>query len=151
MERIDITQKLKEFHQHLLHNPRTILSARFGDGKTYFLNEYFAKHQIWKDFTPIDNRVGSEEDTYFVVLHPVNYVVAKNEDVFEYIKRDILVQLYQERKVGNIDYMALLKSIGETLKEKALPVFGEMAAILPCGNIAKAFIECGAEVKKKYD
>lgn len=151
MEKIDITQKLADFQEHLEHNPRTIFSARFGDGKTYFLREYFAKHQIWQDYTPIKDREGSAEDTYFVVLHPVNYSVAKNEDVFEYIKRDILIQLYQEGKIDNIDYKCILKSIGEALKEKALPMLGEMAALVPGGNIAKAFIDCGVEVKQRYN
>lgn len=151
METIDITEKLDEFHEHLKHNPRTILSAKFGDGKTFFLNEYFAKHQIWKDYTPIEERVGSSEDAYFVVLHPVNYSAAKNEDIFEYIKRDILIQLYQEGKIDDIDYKAVFKAIKEELKEKALPMLGELVSLIPGGKIAKSIIDLGVDIKKTYD
>ena len=78
MKTIDITRELARFEEHLELNAQTILSAKFGDGKTYFLNEYIQLH---------------DADTFFVVLHPVNYVVSPNEDIFEYIKRDILCSL----------------------------------------------------------
>lgn len=38
MEIIDITNKLSKFEKHLNLNSQTIVSAKFGDGKTYFLN-----------------------------------------------------------------------------------------------------------------
>ena len=52
MKTIDISHELTRFQQHLENNRQTILSAKFGDGKTYFLNEYIKQH---------------EEDTFFVV------------------------------------------------------------------------------------
>lgn len=149
--KIDISSEIARLEKHLETNRRTILSARFGDGKTYFLREYIAQHQIWKDYTPIDERIGSKEDTYFVVLHPVNYSVARNEDVFEYIKRDILLQMYQEGKLASIDYKAIFGSIGDLLKEKALPMFGDLVSLLPGGNIAKEIIKQGCDIKKRYD
>ena len=63
MQTINIAHELKRFEQHLDQNSQTILSAKFGDGKTYFLNEYIQQH---------------EADTFLVVLHPVNYVVSPN-------------------------------------------------------------------------
>lgn len=35
---IPIEEKIKDFKIHLDSHPRTILSAKFGDGKSYFLN-----------------------------------------------------------------------------------------------------------------
>jgi hypothetical protein len=70
------------------------LSAKFGDGKTYFLNEYIKQH---------------EEDTFFVVLHPVNYVVSPNEDIFEYIKRDILCSLVHRKEFQEINWDQVIK------------------------------------------
>ena len=75
MKIIDISNKLRDFEEHLKLNRQTIVSAKFGDGKTYFLKQYIEQHK---------------EDTFFIVLHPVNYVVSRNEDIFEYIKHDIL-------------------------------------------------------------
>lgn len=39
MNQIDITSELNRFDAHLANNARTILSAQFGDGKTFFINE----------------------------------------------------------------------------------------------------------------
>ena len=149
--KFDISSEISRLEHHLANNRRTILSAQFGDGKTYFLREYIVQHQIWKDYTPIDERIGSKEDTYFVVLHPVNYSVARNEDVFEYIKRDILLQMYQENKLADIDYKTVFSSIGIQFKEKVLPMLGDLVSLLPGGDIAKRIIEQGVEIKKNYD
>ena len=78
MEKIDITPLIIQFDEHLRVNDRTILSARFGDGRSWFLDEFMA----------------SQRDDYeFIVLYPVNYQIAPNEAIMEYIKRDILFQL----------------------------------------------------------
>lgn len=60
MKTIDISHELTRFQEHLENNRQTILFAKFGDGKMYFLNEYIKLH---------------EKDTFFVVLHTVNYVL----------------------------------------------------------------------------
>ena len=96
MEIIDITNKLSEFEEHLKLNRQTIVSAKFGDGKTYFLKQYIEQHK---------------EDTFFIVLHPVNYVVSRNEDIFEYIKHDILSFLVKEPEYKEIDWQKALKGV----------------------------------------
>lgn len=96
MKTIDISHELERFQQHLNINRQTILSAKFGDGKTYFLNEYIKQH---------------EKDTFFVVLHPVNYVVSPNEDIFEYIKRDILCSLVHRTEFKEINWDQLIKKL----------------------------------------
>lgn len=75
MELIPIDKELSDFKSHLEINERTIFSAKFGDGKTFFLNEF---KKLYKD------------DYYFITLYPINYSIADNQDIFEYIKRDIL-------------------------------------------------------------
>ena len=35
MMTINITHNLNRFHQHLVNNSQTILSAKYGNGKTY--------------------------------------------------------------------------------------------------------------------
>lgn len=75
---IPIDKELQAFDNHLKKNDRVIFSAPFGDGKSYFLN------QFQKDYN---------NDYVFITLYPVNYQVVENYDVFELIKRDILVQL----------------------------------------------------------
>lgn len=78
MNHIDITKELESFKYHLELNKRTILSSQFGNGKTTFLKEFEEKYS---------------NEMYVVTIHPVNYSVAENKDIFEYIKYDILSQI----------------------------------------------------------
>ena len=75
MQEIDVTPLIDQFEEHLKENDRTIFSARFGDGKTWFLNKFMEERN----------------DKYeFIVLYPVNYQIAPNEAIMEYIKRDMV-------------------------------------------------------------
>ena len=76
--KIPIDKQLEEFRNHILANPRTFLSSKFGDGKSYFLDEFKKRNA---------------ERFVFITLYPVNYQVANNEDIFNLIKRDVLFQL----------------------------------------------------------
>ena len=87
MDTIDISQNIQDFKQVFENESRIIFSARFGDGKSYFLNEFMKSYDEKKN------------DYYFITLHPVNYVVEENRDVIEYIKRDILFQLIKDNRI----------------------------------------------------
>ncbi|MCK6143735.1 hypothetical protein [Prevotella intermedia] len=99
MEYIDITEKLEEFHSHLNEKKfnRTIFSAKFGDGKTEFLHQFKEKY--------------NDEYTFYT-LYPVNYQIAPNEQIMEYIKRDLLFQLIKNNTltpIANISKSVLLQ------------------------------------------
>lgn len=87
MDTIDISQNIQDFKQVFENESRIIFSAKFGDGKSYFLNEFMKSYDEKKN------------DYYFITLHPVNYVVEDNRDVIEYIKRDILFQLIKDNRI----------------------------------------------------
>lgn len=138
MKTIDITEEIEKFETHLKNNARTIFSAKFGDGKTYFLNEYRKKH---------------EKDTLFIVLHPINYSVATNEDIFEYVKRDILVELSKEPDFKMVDWDKVAKEffsintfleVGKAAADGLKPGF----VIKPT---AKALFATGSIFKKTKD
>lgn len=133
MTTIDITHELNRFHQHLAYNPQTILSAKFGDGKTYFLNEYIQLH---------------EADTFFVVLHPVNYVVTPNEDIFEYIKRDILCSLVHRFEFQEINWNEALKEILNY--DVVLETVDTIASNIPLGNLATIPFHLFKKVDDKF-
>ncbi|MCZ8373645.1 P-loop NTPase fold protein, partial [Phocaeicola sp. KGMB11183] len=78
---ISIKSESERFQQFLLeeNNNNIIFSGIYGIGKSYFINDFF-NNQHPKEYIPI-------------ILTPVNYSVANNEDIFEYIKADILLQL----------------------------------------------------------
>lgn len=77
---IDEPKELFSKHLDLEHNRRIIFSAPFGTGKTYFLDKFFRERR----------------DEKVIHLFPVNYSVSSNEDVFELIKFDILLQLLED-------------------------------------------------------
>jgi len=69
-----------DFQKHIEidYNKRILFSAKFGAGKSTFINKYF----------------NDKKDEYVVLkLYPVNYSVASNEDVFELIKYDLFSEL----------------------------------------------------------
>ena len=96
MTTIDVQKEISRFERHLENNPRTIFSAKFGDGKTSFLNKYMRQHKM---------------NTLFIVLHPINYSVATNEDIFEYVKRDILVELSKCEEFKVVDWDKVKKTL----------------------------------------
>lgn len=95
MTLIPIDNELKYFKKYLDSNDRCIFSARFGDGKSYFLSRFMKKYQ---------------KQYLFIPIYPVNYQVADNKDIFEYIKRDILIRLLASGEV-DIDDTTISNSI----------------------------------------
>lgn len=87
MEPIDISNNINDFKQVFESENRIIFSAKFGDGKSYFLKKFMESYSK------------EANDYYFITLHPVNYVVEENRDVIEYIKRDILFQLIKDNRI----------------------------------------------------
>ena len=136
LDKIDIYGNLNNFAQYLEKTDRIILSAKFGDGKTYLLNE------LRKD--------EAMQDKYeFFTIYPVNYSVAKNEDVFEYIKRDIIVQLHERKLLENIDLNALFGSIFTLADLTSVVPF--LLSLIPLGELCNEGYNKFLEIKKKYD
>lgn len=136
LDKIDISGNLKKFAQYLEKTDRIILSAKFGDGKTYLLNE------LRKD--------EAMQDKYeFFTIYPVNYSVAKNEDVFEYIKRDIIVQLHERKLLENIDLNALFASV--LTSDDFTSVVSFLLSFVPMGKFYNKVYHKFLEIKNKYD
>lgn len=79
-------QPTRDFHTHLQEdNFRILFSGIYGIGKTTFLKYFFdQKFQS-------ESMEGIKYETIF--LTPVNYSICNNEDIFKYIKADILCDL----------------------------------------------------------
>ena len=82
---ISIEAPKTDFEKFLTEdNKRVFFSGPFGIGKTYFLKEFF---NTWhKD----------EYDVYH--LFPVNYQISSNENIVEFLKYDILVELLKKHR-----------------------------------------------------
>jgi hypothetical protein len=100
IQAIDTTNPEIDFESHVkeYHNSKIVFSAPFGSGKSYFLDYFFEKR--------------NEEFEVFKV-YPVNYSVASNEDIFKFIKTDILFQLLGKDVEFDIDAQSLIESFEE--------------------------------------
>ena len=133
---IDLKEKIKDFAQYLATTDRIILSAKFGDGKTYLLNQLRSNEELSKDYK-------------FFTIYPVNYSVAKNEDIFEYIKRDIIIQLEKDGLLDKIDLEAVFNSLFNFDDIKALVSF--LLSFVPGGSFYDKVFQKFCDKKKEYD
>jgi len=112
--------KIKADFQSFLtpeHNRRVIFSGPFGIGKTYFLNEFF-----------------KEKAEYFpIFLRPINYSLLSNEDIFKFIKYDILAQLIKKEKINIDEDIKASTSAGlkSFLKNNKLLVLKNLLKVIP--------------------
>ena len=144
MDEIDISQKIADFKQVFEIESRMILSAKFGDGKSYFLNKF------------INSFDSKSNDYYFITLHPVNYVVEDNKDIIEYIKRDILFQLIKGDRI--FDYKEEYDKIFDSVcnKESLSKLAGFMSSIIPLpvlGDVVgkiEALLDAAKTIVDKY-
>lgn len=133
----EINLRVEDFKRHLQHADRMIFSAKFGDGKSIFLQKIREDKERFSNYE-------------FITIYPVNYVVAKNEDIFEYIKRDILIQLTKLKLVENIDIKKLLTSFCSLENVKEV-LFFLVSSIPECGPIIKKLLEKAIDISKKYN
>ena len=136
LDSVNISGKLNDFAQYLETTDRIILSAKFGDGKTYLLNELRKDEAMQNKYE-------------FFTIYPVNYSVAKNEDVFEYIKRDIIVQLHERKLLENIDLNALFDSV--LTSDDFTSVVSFLLSFVPMGEFYNKVYHKFLEIKNKYD
>lgn len=88
--KIPVNDAIVDFYRHLNAYPRTILSSKFGDGKSYFLQKVKEDPELRSKYE-------------FLTIYPVNYQVVGNKDIFEILKRDILFQLMLHDMIsGNV-------------------------------------------------
>lgn len=118
---IPIDDAIEAFHHHLDAHDRTILSARFGDGKSFFLSHFMEDEKVAENYT-------------FLTIFPVNYQVTENRDIFDLIKRDILLQMLlkgvieTEIKITNEVALALyLQCQPLSFAESFLPLLSGLA------------------------
>lgn len=143
MEQISNSRKLLDFKQYLDTVPRIILSAKFGDGKTTFLKEVKAlSNQSVKGKVKFD-------DYQFFTIYPVNYVVARNEDIFEYVKRDIFLQLHELELLDKIDLNAVFDTI---LNIKDIQsIFSFLFSFVPGGAFYDKFMDLASRKLDEYN
>lgn len=126
--KLDNSNLFMSFDEHFSDedNTRILFSAPFGAGKSTYLAEYFKKNN----------------DKYFGFnLYPVTYSISHNEDVFELIKFDLLLQLMgnykNEINLINEDFSNILSFQALFLKEiKLTPIL--LSLLEESGKVGKS-------------
>lgn len=141
MDTIDISPNIQDFKQVFENESRIIFSAKFGDGKSYFLKKFMESYPK------------EANDYYFITLHPVNYVVEENRDVIEYIKRDILFQLIKDNRI--YDFKEGYDKIFDAVcnKESLLKLGNFVASIIPIEGLKdgyEALKDFASTIHEKY-
>lgn len=144
---ISLEDELFSFDRYFEANSRCVLSAPFGEGKSFFLNEFIKT---------------KSSDYDFITLYPTGYQICENKDVFEYIKRDILLALLA-LEPGFLDALdktnaaIIWDSISECredivscLPEINIGVHGTAGVTISTANIVNAVCKVIEKCKKKW-
>ena len=139
---IPVDDAIREFRRHLLSHPRTILSAKYGDGKSFFLQEFEKDKKVQEKFV-------------LLKLYPVNYQVVENKDIFNLIKYDLLFQLFDKGLLDETQEISSLNLFYTYIRSKDKDIIQflcEMAAVV--GLLPKQFgsiIDKADQLKKKWE
>lgn len=126
-----------DFEAKLEASPSVIFSGKFGSGKTYFLNDYFARN----------------EGRYCkVYTQPSAYYHAADKDPLSYLKYDILMDLLRQTDVSELQgvqltYFDMLKAMlipteGTEGKNSDVTIIGAAVMLLLMATVGA---ELGAE------
>ncbi len=128
---IPVDSAIQEFREHLKCHPRSILSARNGDGKSYFIDAFMKDPTVKKEFK-------------ILKIYPVNYQVLDNRDIFDIIKYDVLLQmglkdmLDPSQEISSRDaFLFCMKSNGLTLLESLFSVASSIEGVSTVKAIGK--------------
>lgn len=128
---LDIETKFNS-HFDNPENRNILFSGKFGSGKTTFLRKYFSK---------------SEKKINCIHLFPVNYTVLENQDIFSYIKHDILTELIANDSFPlKEDYYSFLKSPDQFVCENLDRVVATSMLLIP--KIGKQLNQFAKEISQ---
>ena len=115
----------KTFRQHLSieNNERIIFSGKFGHGKTTFLREFFNDENQLHNFKAKKYNV--------ISLFPVNYSIASNEDIFKYIKYDIILEMLNADMLVEEVLISQIDLLPKYLRKNATKVIGTIISMIP--------------------
>lgn len=135
---VSLINPFENFRKHIEQkdNVKILFSAPFGQGKTTFLNYFFEQH--------------SKEYEVFRVF-PVNYSISHNEDVFKYIKAEILCQLLNKDVEFDKESFSYFLTAPHFFKNDPLRVLSPFIKLIPkIGKSAYEIIDPLYKLAKEY-
>ncbi|HPH62649.1 MAG TPA: hypothetical protein PLN63_03390 [Paludibacteraceae bacterium] len=146
---IPVDSSIESFLHHINSHDRTILSAKYGDGKTYFLSKFMQSEEVRKEYE-------------FITLYPINYQILENRDIIDVIKFDILMQMFAKGMIDkNADYISDNVALGFFIRSNSLSIFESLLAMISCLGlmpetqqtvlVSITGIKVFKDLKKKYE
>ncbi len=135
---VSLENPFENFKNHIgrKDNVKILFSAPFGQGKTTFLNHFFEKH--------------SKEYDVFRVF-PVNYSISHNEDVFKYIKTEILTQLFSKDVEFDKETFSYFLTAPQFFKNDPYRILSPLIGLIPkIGKSASEFSDKIYKLAKEY-
>ncbi|MDQ0107441.1 hypothetical protein J2T02_002560 [Chitinophaga terrae (ex Kim and Jung 2007)] len=129
---------IDEFTRHLSleNNERIFFSARYGAGKTTFLKDFFQLDEIKKDY-----------EVYH--LFPVNYSISANEDIFRYIKFDIIIAMLERGDEFPEQSKSYLQTLPQFMLKRMDKVLAAIIAMIP--EVGKSVLDMFERLEKLKD
>ena len=125
-------------HLTLENNKRIIFSGRFGIGKSYFLNHFFKED--------VQTSIFGENMFNVFHLYPVNYSIASNEDIFRYIKYDIITTMLQKDYLLFDKAFSAFEALPWYLTKEPFKILGTISAMIP--KIGKDIFEVYEKIEE---
>jgi hypothetical protein len=116
---------IEEFSKHLKapENERILFSGKFGIGKTSFIKNFFSASGQEKNF--------NYQKYVPIYLFPVNYSVSSNEDIFRYIKYDIIIELIKMNIAVEEIALHFIDTLPSYARKNALKIAGSFLFLIP--------------------
>jgi len=134
------------FLKHLQHegNDRILFSGKFGIGKSFFLDHFFKGETQMKKLKKVQYNAFH--------LYPINYSIASNEDVFRYLKYDIITSFLMKGVTLKESDYSYIDSIPSYLRGNMLKVFATLIFMIPkIGKDVYDSYEKLTELKKDFE
>lgn len=124
---VALVNPFENFKRHIEQsdNVKILFSAPFGQGKSTFLNYFFEEQH-------------KEEYEVFKVF-PVNYSISHNEDVFKYIKAEILFKLLKTDVTFDKESFSYVQTAPQFFNSDPIRVFSALIPLIP--KIGKSTFE----------
>lgn len=123
-------------HLELTNNDRILFSGMFGIGKTTFLNYFFEQPKMQERYNVFH-------------LYPVNYSVLSNDDIFKYIKYDILYEMLERGVLQDESNLDFLKNESSFVKKNLGNITANLLLLIP--GIGKQLFQLKENIQKLHN
>ncbi|MBL7883070.1 MAG: hypothetical protein JNL69_03315 [Bacteroidia bacterium] len=135
---VSVEGPFSSFKNHIEQkdNVKILFSSPFGQGKSTFLNYFFEEN-------------AAEYDVFKV--YPVNYSISHNEDIFKYIKTELLTQLFSKDIEFDKESFSYFHTLPQFFLNNPYRILSPLISLIPkIGKSAREFSDAIYGIAKEY-